>query len=277
MVRAMGEPFSSLSMLGQYKLMERARQEGLKVMLDGQGGDEVFLGYSTVAQRVIDDHLKHARLATAFREWLALKRNASIPLLRSLLGNVFLASSMLVRLRNSNRIRGLVTPDLLTEARWSVAEDWFRNDGVMALQLRELTKYVLPQLLRYEDRNSMAFGLEARVPMLAVDLVEMAMRLPVRWRVRNGWTKFALRMAMRGRVPDLILWSRRKRGFEVPQDRWLAAALPTIRVWLADLPRDCPINGQEVARRLEAGEGRAHWLSRCLSVALWMRFSGVRA
>lgn len=276
MVRAMGEPFSTLSMLGQYKLMERAGHEGLKVMLDGQGGDEVFLGYPRVAQRAIRDHLQHGRLTVAWREWLALKKNASISLTRSLVGNVFFSSPRLARFRNSVRVRRLVTPELIERARIAVAEDLFRNDNTTGVQVRELTRYVLPQLLRYEDRNSMAFGLEARVPMLSVDLVALAMRLPLRWKVRNGWTKFALRMAMRGRLPDAVLWNKRKRGFEVPQDRWSAAALPTVRGWLAELPANCPVNGAKIAELVGESRGNAHWLSRCLSVALWMRFSEVR-
>ena len=96
-----------------------------------------------------------------------------------------------------------------------VAEVLCRNGTVNPVQGGELTEYVLAPPLRYEDRRFMAFGF----------------------------------------VPDLILRSRCKRDFEPPQGRWLAEALPAIRVWLADLPRDCPVNGQGIAARLEAGEG----------------------
>jgi asparagine synthetase B (glutamine-hydrolysing) len=122
----------------------------------------------------------------------------------------------------------------------------------------------------------MAFGLEARVPMLSVDLVDLAMRLPTDWKVNAGWTKFALRMAMRGRLPDAVIWSRRKRGFEVPQNRWIEALFPAIQEWLSELPNDSPIDGSRVIGRIKAGDAGTHWLSRCLSVALWMRFSGVQ-
>jgi asparagine synthase (glutamine-hydrolysing) len=276
MIRAMGEPFSTLSMLGQYKLMQQARREGLKVMLDGQGGDEIFLGYPTVAQRVIGDYLRRGHFADALSEWFGLQRNAGLPLVRSLLGNAFFSSPRLGLLRNTERVRGVVERDLIAETRREVVEDLFRADDTTSLQIRELTRYVLPQLLRYEDRNSMAFGLEARVPLLAVDLVNLALRLPLDWKVRKGWTKFALREAMRGRLPDGVLWNRRKRGFEVPQGRWLQTMLPTIRGWLEDLPRDAPVNGAEIAARLSWGED-APRMSRCLSVALWIRFSGVQA
>jgi asparagine synthase (glutamine-hydrolysing) len=276
MIRRMGEPFSTLSMFAQYKVMQKARQQGLKVMLDGQGGDEVFLGYPRVAQRVIGEYLKQGQLPSALHEWRALSQNASQPLVTSLLGNVFFSSPQLARWRNRRRIRGLVDASWLEQTRPEVAGDFFTKGGVTGLQVRELTRYVLPRLLRYEDRNSMAFGLEARVPLLSVGLVEMMLRLPLHWKVRNGWTKYALRLAMKDRLPEEILWHRRKRGFEVPQRRWLQAVRPQLAEWLADLPSESPVNATELLSRLDAGQGSAPWLWRCLSTTLWMRFSGVR-
>jgi asparagine synthase (glutamine-hydrolysing) len=272
----MGEPFGGLSVLGQYEVMKQARERGLKVMLDGQGGDEVFLGYPRIAQRVIEEQLKRGRVPSALREWRGLSRNAALPLCSAIMGNLFFGSAPLARWRNSRRVRGLVSHSLLEQVRPEVAADFYSRRSVRDLQTRDLTHYCLPLLLRYEDRNSMAFGLEARVPMLAVGLVETVLRLPTRWKVRDGWTKYALRMAMQERLPREILWQRRKRGFEVPQRRWVEAARPQIAAWLADLPKDCPIHPREVLARIDAGQGGAQWLWRCLSVALWMRFTGVR-
>ena len=209
-------------------------------------------------------------------EWLALRENSSVPLSRSLLGNVFFSSPSLASFRNGRRLRGVVAADLVGATRRSVVEDLFQGGDMAATQVRELTRYILPQLLRYEDRNSMAFGLESRVPLLAVGLVDLALSLPAAWKVRDGWTKFALRTAMRDRVPERILWNRRKRGFEVPQRRWLSELMPAIRSWLRELPQGSPVDGAAVLERLET-KGQSAWLSRCLSVALWMRFSGVSA
>jgi asparagine synthase (glutamine-hydrolysing) len=275
-IGVMGEPFGGLSVLGQYEVMRQARERGLKVMLDGQGGDEVFLGYPRIAQRVIEEQLKRGDVPSALREWRALSRNAALPLCSAILGNVFFGSARLARWRNSRRIQGLVSHSLLEQVRPEVADDLYSRRSVHDLQMRDLTRYCLPLLLRYEDRNSMAFGLEARVPMLAVGLVESVLRLPTHWKVRDGWTKYALRMAMKDRLPQEILWQRRKRGFEVPQRRWVERARPQIAAWLADLPENCPINPAEALARIDAGRGGAQWLWRCLSVALWMRFSGVR-
>ena len=74
----------------------------------------------------------------------------------------------------------------------------------------------LPNLLRFEDRNSMAHSVEARVPFTDVELVEWAFRHVNEVKIRHGWTKWVLRKAMRGRAPEHILWRRDKVGFEAP-------------------------------------------------------------
>jgi asparagine synthase (glutamine-hydrolysing) len=275
-IGVMGEPFGGLSVLGQYEVMRQARERGLKVMLDGQGGDEVFLGYRRAVVRVMGEYLREGRVASAVREWRALSRNAALPLATSLLGNLFFTSPGLVRWYNSRPLSGLVQPSLLEQVRPEVAQALFNSHGIQALQSGELTRYPLPAYLRYEDRNSMAFGLEARVPMLAVGLVETVLPLPWRWKVRNGWTKYALRAAMTDRLPAEVVWQRRKRGFEVPQRRWVERARPQITAWLADLAPGGPINVPELLAQVDRGHSGRQWLWRCLSVALWMRFSGVR-
>jgi asparagine synthase (glutamine-hydrolysing) len=272
----MGEPFGSLSILGQYKVMQGARQRGLKVMLDGQGADELFLGYRHGAIRVIGEHFKRGRLAAAAHEWRALSRNAAMPLAVSALGNIYLGSSRLVQWHRSRPVKQVIQSDWLAALRGEMASQLFKHKALHDHQVDELTRHPLPGLLRYEDRNSMAFGLEARVPMLSSGLLEAVLPLPCQWKVRNGWTKYALRMAMRGCLPDEVLWQRRKRRFEVPQKRWIEAARPQIDASLADLPQDCPVDIKQLKSCLDAGHAASDWLWRCLSVALWIRFSGVR-
>jgi asparagine synthase (glutamine-hydrolysing) len=274
----MDEPFPSLSMLGQRKVMQYARHLGLKVMLDGQGGDEVFLGYPRVAMRVVSENLYSRKLSSALREWSGLRRNASQQSAQILLNNTFFSSPSLVHWRNKKRTAGLVDEDFLGEARHEVAETMYGDhQTVLDLQVGELTRFCLPQLLRFEDRNSMAFGVEARVPLLSVDLVELGLGLPLNWKVRNGWTKYALRVAMKDLLPAEIVWCRRKRGFEVPQKRWIAAARPEIFRWLDGLPPDSPVKKREIVARINSGRCDEHWFWRCLSVALWMCFSGAQS
>jgi asparagine synthase (glutamine-hydrolysing) len=278
MIQGMDEPFPSLSMLGQRKVMQHARELGLKVMLDGQGGDEVFLGYPRVAMRVVGEHLCKGRISAGFHELGGLRHNASQSISNILLSNVFFASPSLVHWRNKRRIAGIVEKEFLEQARLEVADKMYNHhQTVYDLQVGELTQFCLPQLLRFEDRNSMAFGVEARVPLLSVDLVEMALGLPLKWKVRRGWTKYALRTAMKDLLPAKVAWCHRKRGFEVPQGRWVEAARPEISEWLDNLPHNSPLKRQQIISNIDAGRGGEHWFWRCLSVALWMCCSGVQS
>jgi len=277
LIQTMDEPFPSLSMFAQRKVMQRARGLGIKVMLDGQGGDEVFLGYPRVAQRALGEQFRRGEIASALREWRALSRNGSQTMINSVLANIFFASPRIVLWRNKKRIAGLIENEFFEQTRLEIADQMYNSSqDTYRFQVGELTRFCLPQLLRFEDRNSMAYGVEARVPLLSIALVEMGLRLPLHWKIREGWTKYALRVAMKDRLPNEVVWCRRKRGFEIPQRSWVEALRPQIAGWMKDLPNNCPIRAPEILARIDAGQGGEHWLWRCLSVALWIRFSGVR-
>ena len=164
LVRVQGEPFASLSIYAQYKVMQCARRHGMTVMLDGQGGDEVFIGYQRVAIRVIEDYLRCGRVGSALHEWRQLSRNAAIPMAQAMLYNVYFRSPRLVRLYKGRLLRPLMDHDWVRQVRPQATEQYYRCRGIRSLQLTELTRSPLPTLLRYEDRNSMAFGLEAASP-----------------------------------------------------------------------------------------------------------------
>jgi asparagine synthase (glutamine-hydrolysing) len=90
----------------------------------------------------------------------------------------------------------------------------------------DLTRHSLPRLLRYEDRNSMAFSLESRVPF-ADDprLIECVFALPDDAKLGKGWSKYVLRQAMAGLLPESVRWRRRKLGFSAPEQAWAANLL----------------------------------------------------
>jgi len=94
---------------------------------------------------------------------------------------------------------------------------------------RTLSETSLPTLLRYEDRNSMAFSIESRVPFLTPELANFALSLPEEHIVApDGTSKAVFRRAMRGIVPDAILDRRDKIGFATPEHNWLT----TLRPWV---------------------------------------------
>jgi asparagine synthetase B (glutamine-hydrolysing) len=108
------------------------------------------------------------------------------------------------------------------------------------------TRQGLVELLRYADRNSMAHSREVRLPFLDHHLVEFIFRLPDRMLIRDGWTKWILRQAFKGVVPDPILTRVDKLGYEPPQERWLGK-LTWKEVMLEQLgaPEDSSLTGKE--------------------------------
>ncbi|HMA35655.1 MAG TPA: asparagine synthase-related protein, partial [Chloroflexia bacterium] len=132
----------------------------------------------------------------------------------------------------------------------------------------------LPTLLRYEDRNSMAFGIEARVPFLDYRLVEYAFTAAAPWRIHAGWTKWIQRAAVAGVLPEAIVWRRDKVGFETPEGAWLQAG----RAHLLDLLSDDPVAGtyldlpairRALPALLDAGQTGQVW--RWVNLVLWLR------
>jgi len=88
-------------------------------------------------------------------------------------------------------------------------------------QIYDLQKTSVPALTHYEDRMSMANGVEIRLPFLDHRLVELALRLPEEFKLNSGWTKFALRRAIEDKLPADITWRKDKQGFLNPQTQWL--------------------------------------------------------
>jgi asparagine synthase (glutamine-hydrolysing) len=144
------------------------------------------------------------------------------------------------------------------------------RDAVMASSL--------PHLLRYEDRNSMAFSIEARVPFLDHRLVEFVFQCASHLRIRQGWTKWVHRQAMEGLLPDAIAWRSDKVGFETPEDAWqrdLLAMRPDLFAdgsacgAYLDLPAVRHAVEEWCAR---GGDTRQVW--RWISLEVWLRVWG---
>jgi asparagine synthase (glutamine-hydrolysing) len=218
-VDAVEEPTSSPSFYAQYEVMRLARERGVTVLLDGQGGDETFAGY----------HYFHGfRLRALWRRW-------RLPALAGELWRVWRRGQ-----KGAFRMFGFqLLPDAVRRAALARSLPWlsrsFLRDHVGASRIygefldtpdvntavARHYQYKLEHLLRIEDRTSMAFGLEARVPYLDHRLVEYLLGVPGELKIRGGETKvLQKRAAGRYTVPS-ILARRDKIGFEAPCAAWM--------------------------------------------------------
>jgi asparagine synthase (glutamine-hydrolysing) len=229
---ACDEPFADASAIPTYLVARLARQH-VKVVLSGDGGDELFGGYD----RYLVDQ-RESRLGVLGDLGLgAPLRLASNALPEGARGKNFLRHFSLPRMRRyldaislfpDRALRDLLEAGVASADSPLFAEALHDSRGLDALsRLQDLDlRTNLPgDILTKVDRMSMAHSLEARVPLLDHPLVEFACRLPADLRLRGGQTKYLLRRILRGRVPDEVL-SRPKRGFGVPIRAWFSNHLP---------------------------------------------------
>ncbi len=215
------EPFSTASLYAQWLVMKQAREHDIPVLLDGQGADEILAGYRKFYAFHILALVRAHRIASAMGEFAALLRHGDRGYLRWREGARYLPAFMQ---RHVVSGRDFVTPELAHTTRTGHVALGASGDLRMR-QMLDLTRYSVPSLLRYEDRNSMAWSIESRVPFLDYRLVEFALSLPVEHKLRGGRTKAVLRAGLRGIVPDRVLERRDKMGFVTPQSRWMEADL----------------------------------------------------
>jgi asparagine synthase (glutamine-hydrolysing) len=211
------EPFVSTSMYAQWNVMKLARDKGVTVLLDGQGADETLAGYEVYYAFLYSQLLRNKRVSSLCRELMNNFPKGTEILLR---GARFYFKSRKQISSETDELKYIDKGFIEKYSGRNVLN--YRTSANLQERLYEdLTKYSLPNLLRYEDRNSMAFSIESRTPFLDWRLVKLLMEIPVIYKIHNGRTKWLLRKAMNGRVPDKILQRRDKKGFPTPERKWL--------------------------------------------------------
>jgi len=284
-------PFGALSFYVQWRVMRAASEAGVKVLLDGQGGDEVFGGYAKFRYAYLLSLLRSGQVGTFSREIAGMLRHGDRYFLDLRNGFRYLPASLRRALKVDSILQEVVTGDwdaaLADES--TPATRWWRNVGqngngsgwtvMQQIQVDDLTVDTLPQLLRMEDRSSMAFSLEARVPLLDHRLVEYGLALPDRLKVNQGFSKFAVRQAMAGVLPEAVRLRTSKLGFAAPDRGWLADELRGQITELLSGDLHCRRYINVAALRQWYGCSRADRASaaayiglfRILSLEMWMR------
>ncbi len=237
------EPFGSTSIFAQWSVFRLVHEHGVKVMLDGQGADELLAGYIPLAYHFFQElqaKRQYGRLL-----WEMVRHIQFNP--KTFYDS--LSCSRLDRFFGWLNIRNTKRPSMdwisakLVERYTDVSRYGsylqikpFGEQENLSNILYQLTFHTnLQQLLRYEDRNSMAFSVESRVPYLDYRLVEFVFSLPAGFKIRNGYTKRVLRDAMAGTIPDKIRWRVSKLGFATPERTWQKTVLrPLVQRALGD-------------------------------------------
>jgi len=281
LIVSQGEPFGSTSIYAQRKVFELAAENGVKVMLDGQGADEALAGYAGYAGSRLASLVMRGRIIEAIKFCARASRlpdHGSLPT-RALGRALPLPLQGLARNLSGNRpIPTWMNPAWVRDHRIDLTppRSGYGRDTLFRDLVDSLVRSSLPMLLRYEDRNSMAFSIESRVPFLTTDLVDLALSFPENYLVDDeGLGKSIFRKAMRGLVPDQVLDRKDKIGFATPEKAWLKELRPWIEGALAEKAVEAvpALNAAEIRReidvQLERGEETRTTVWRWLNFIRW--------
>lgn len=216
----MDEPHGSTSQFSQWCVFAAAAESRLKVMLDGQGSDEQLAGYEGGTRvAFFTGLLRRGAILSLIREARA-QRDPRRPAIGKTL--LLAARNVLPILNGALPSRARGVPSVPSWLRMNApSRIWAVPPRDLNDSLRSQTLATsLPALLRYEDRTSMAWSVESRVPFLDFRLVELLASFPDRLKIHLGVSKFVLREAMRGILPEPVRQRRDKMGFVTPEEPW---------------------------------------------------------
>ena len=237
------EPFGDFSIFPTF-LVSRLAREHVKVVLTGDGGDEVFGGYDTYV----------AQWLSRYYRWVP--ESVRTKILPALMAQFPPQAAKKGLINKAKRwVEGAALPDNLQHVRWMIFSDLAQKDRLYSSEFKtalgkdaslapfeayfeeaagfnslgqqqyvDIKTYLAEDILTKVDRMSMATSLEARVPLLDYRIVEFAVNLPAHMKLRKGQTKWILRQAMAPHLPSAVL-RKPKQGFSIPMKHWLTGPL----------------------------------------------------
>ena len=210
------EPFGGISIYMQKFLMKEANKLGIKVLLDGQGADEILLGYSRYSAAYLKSHsfLKNLRFLKN------IKSHYSISLIKAckiyFYYTNFSVKKMMYRKRGS-----IMKFKYFKKVDYSKTIDLTNSyKNIFKLQKNEIFWCQLPELLKWEDKNAMNYSIESRLPYLDYKFVEACLSINNNYKIKNGWSKYILRKNLEKYLPDEITYNNKKIGFNAPVEHW---------------------------------------------------------
>ncbi|MBP6432825.1 MAG: asparagine synthase (glutamine-hydrolyzing) [Ferruginibacter sp.] len=226
------EPFDGPSIYAQYCVMQLAKQNKVKVLLDGQGADEILAGYHYLYNSFFST-LKKEKNITYRQQLMAYKNLYGVANIEKsvrekiqALNPSLLNQVKKIQLTYQQISNPILSNDFYAENKNINFDEREKGDLDFNTHLYKKTfTYGLQQLLQHADRNSMANGVEVRLPFLNKEVVEFLFRLPSDYKINNGYTKWIARKAYEKQLPNTIVWRKDKIAYEVPQHQWTTTSL----------------------------------------------------
>jgi len=226
-------PFPTTSMYAHYCVMKLVKNTGVTVTLDGQGSDEIFSGYYFHYGPFFAEMVSKFDFTSILNE---LRSRKNMPLSFSALTKYtslsltgkLIPKSLLKFILNFEKSHSLLKPEFIQQNKDVLHEmtEWYKERYSFQHTLNKMlydtyTRDTLKPILRFADRNSMRFRIEARTPFADdIELVKYAFQIPGIYKIHNGYAKYILREATQNLIPDEIRWRKDKKGFVTPEKKW---------------------------------------------------------
>lgn len=212
----------NFSCMGSFMTLKQVADSGVKVLINGQGSDELLLGYEKYYAYFLKDLIKHGKFLKAIKGFLKAYQNSGMTVV-SLLKFIAYFPFPSVRKRYCfNKIKRYVTNKTKELFNNKTVYQYLFFDSLSKLQFNELRRTSLRTILRLDDRGYMAFSLESRVPYIDYRYIEDAVEIREEEKIQNGWTKYPLRKFIDKRLPDEVVWRKNKMGWPSPKERWVS-------------------------------------------------------
>lgn len=227
------EPFGSMSIAAQWDVYEKAHDEGLTVMLDGQGADEYLAGYTSFQKVYFREQLLSGHWIKLFRSLRQYKEKyknyyyspykdlADMVLSRIITEDKMNSFKSIFKHLTGKRAREdyFINYSKLSDGGYSRIRKMSKN--IRQETVNEVTLSSLPKLVHHQDRNAMAHSIESRAPFLDYRLVEFVYNLPSDYKINLGITKYVMREGMKNVIPEKVVHRMDKLGFATPEDVWV--------------------------------------------------------
>lgn len=230
-IQAQGIPLFSMSTVAQYLIMKNVHEHGFTHVVDGQGADEMLGGYNVFflpflhflrSQWLVKDYI--AELVHLGNASLSI-RDVAIQKLKQKAKQYYYYPSRLMQKTNALALSALPQGAYEPNACCCGGSKLVLNE-----YLYEYYTRYLPHILRWGESSAAAFGMDCIMPFASsTALAENVFHIPSTQKIHHGWTKYMLRKAMTGIVPDEVLWRKEKMGFYIPEQAWYTNMGPVMK------------------------------------------------